>query len=490
MSKTVHAENLHDHFGKTDEAHCHTGEASIGWLRTAVLERELETGSREYQREKVATVSWKQNIMRTVLFNRFARIPQIHMRVMTIDEGQYKFELIDGQQRTTAVLDFLNDDYPLPDNMVTYDNIKVGGLYASVLRDTAKYRIIYNRILEYRLTTLWYENLDDDQVSRLFVEVLNNTTNMNPQEMRNAIRGLFSTFVRNHARFEDMHPLFNRITVKDKKGTKTILQHLPKLTLKGRMEVDEWLTQLVYLYEHGLSKGIKNKKLNDWVRNIQQPGQFACIGSSKFKPFESRWKKHLDFAHKIVTAVNSKHKDRLTPLMAMVLVAYAHEIQKRGITVQDVRKFSDAYFGVIDKWSDTKTKLYFNETTVTGKQMPPMSELFGGKNENAIATIVKILDKELNANSKAFGLIELDPRETFTKKDIIRKWKEQDYKCFYTGEELDQDDIAGDHYIPRSAGIEKGGVTEYSNLVVTSEYHNLRKLHKHGDDYLKEVSNG
>lgn len=486
MSKTVHAENLQDYFGKTDEAQCHTGEASIGWLRSAALDRQLETGAREYQREKVATVPWKQNIMRTILFNRFARIPQIHMRVTPIDGNEYKFELIDGQQRTTAVLDFLNNEYPLPDNMSTYDNIKVGGMYASDLRD--KNRTVYNRIMEYRLTTLWYENLDDDQVSRLFVEVLNNTTNMNPQEMRNAIRGLFSTFIRNHSRFEDIHPLFTRITVKDKKGVKTVLQHLPKLILKGRMEVDEWLTQLIYLYEHGLTKGIKNKKLNDWVRNIQSAGQFANIGSEKFRPYARKWKEHLDFAHKIITSVTSKNKERLTPLSAMVLVSYANEIEKRGLTVKDTRKFSDAYFNVIDKWSDTKTKLYFNETTVTGKQMPPMSELFGGKNENAIATIVKILDKELNADSKSFGLVELDSRETFSKKDILRKWKEQDYKCFYTGVELNEDDLAGDHYIPRSWGIERGGVTEYHNLRITSEVLNKQKGAMHGDDFIKKLN--
>jgi len=486
MSKTVHAENLHDYFGKTDEAHCHTGEAPLGWLRSAARDALLETGAREYQREKVTTIPWKQNIMRTILYNRFARIPQIHVRVQEIDAGDYKFELIDGQQRTTAALDYLDNKFPLPDNLKTHDGIKVGGLYANELRD--KYRAVYNRIIEYRLTVLWYENLDDDQVSLLFVEVLNNTTNMNPQEMRNAIRGLFSTFIRDHSRFEKMHPLFARKTIKDSKGVKTVLEYLPKLTLKGRMEVDEWLTQLIYLYEHGLVKGIKNKKLNDWVRNIQKEGEFAHSASSKFRPYERKWKAYMDFAYKIITSVSSKNKERLTPLSAMILVSYANEIEKRGMSVGNPRKFSDAYFNVIDKWSDTKTKLYANQLTATGKQMPPMSELFGGKNENAIATIVKILDKELNADSKMFGLIELDPRETFSKKDILKKWKEQKYKCFYTGEELDEEDIAGDHYVPRSWGIERGGVTEYSNLRVTSERLNLQKLNMHGDDFIKKLN--
>ena len=122
--------------------------------------------------------------------------------------------------------------------------------------------------------------------------------------------------------------------------------------------------------------------------------------------------------------------------------------------------------------------------------MPPMIELFGGKNENAIATIVKILDKELSLDNKSFGLIELDPRESFTKNDIITKWKEQGRKCYYTGRILAEDELVGDHYVPRSWGIDRGGVTEYINLVVTDSQTNLKKLNMHGDDFIKKIKEG
>ena len=80
MTTTVHAENLQEHFGKTDDPYCHTGETSVRWIRSTTVDGMLETGSREYQREKVASVFWKQNIMRTILSNTYARIPQIHIR--------------------------------------------------------------------------------------------------------------------------------------------------------------------------------------------------------------------------------------------------------------------------------------------------------------------------------------------------------------------------------------------------------------------------
>lgn len=481
MSNTVYAENLVDHLCKTDKATCHIGEATIGWLRAASVDKRLETGAREYQREKVATVAWKQNIMRTILSNTYARIPQIHIRVMNHGEGNFELELIDGQQRVTATFDFLDGSFKLPDDLQTYDKIDVGGLSAKELMK--QHPKVYNRIKQYSITTMWYENLSDDQVSELFVEVLNNTNDMNAQEIRNAMRGLFSTYVRNRSRFEDKHKLFLRGI--DPKNEKQVLVHLPKLALKGRMEVDEWLSQVIYLYEHGLVKGISNKKLTDWARKIQSGDGFAVMGSIKFKPYRSEWDALLDESFEIITSVSSTNKHRLTPMSAMILVLYANEIEKKGSVIKNRRDYTNAFFATIEKWSDHKTKLYMNETTVGGKQMPPMIELFGGKNENAIATIVKILDKEVAANSKAFGLTKLDSRESFTKEDIFKKWKEQDYKCRYTGRVLAEDELIGDHYIPRSWGIEMGGVTEYSNLAVTDKIINQQKLNMHGDDFIK-----
>ena len=70
---------------------------------------------------------------------------------------------------------------------------------------------------------------------------------------------------------------------------------------------------------------------------------------------------------------------------------------------------------------------------------------------------------------------------------IRDRWREQGCKDYYTEEELSADDMVGDHYIPRSYGKKKGGVTEYHNLVVTSAYHNMKKLNMHGDEYKKRI---
>ena len=55
----------------------------------------------------------------------------------------------------------------------------------------------------------------------------------------------------------------------------------------------------------------------------------------------------------------------------------------------------------------------------------------------------------------------------------------------YTGLPLSEDDAVGDHDIPRSWGIALGGVTEYSNLKVTTAFHNNKKLNRNGDQYIQ-----
>jgi hypothetical protein len=159
----------------------------------------------------------------------------------------------------------------------------------------------------------------------------------------------------------------------------------------------------------------------------------------------------------------------------------------------DVKTYTKKFFEIYRKWSNTNDKLYMNETMLNGNQMQPFNELFGGKNKNAIGTICWVLNKEKEADKnqfgdvESFGLLALDPKETFSEAQILQKWEEQDGKCFYTGEELERNELAGDHHIPRSWGIAKGGVTEYNNLRVTSKSLNLKKGARHGDEFLSEL---
>jgi hypothetical protein len=180
----------------------------------------------------------------------------------------------------------------------------------------------------------------------------------------------------------------------------------------------------------------------------------------------------------------------LNPMTSLMLVLYAVESENRGFNVVP-EKYSPAFFDIYKRWSDTTTKLYMNETMDNGNQMKEFNELFNGKNGNAIKTIFKVLDIEYLASPEKevqMGLIKLDPRVSFTRSEILKKWQEQGGKCFYNDEPIDEDDLAGDHFIPRSFGVALGGVTVYSNLVVCSKRTNIKKSNMHGDDFIKMLA--
>ena len=109
----ISCETAEQKFGTTKQQ-CNNGDVSITWLQSA----NINTQNRAYQREKVAKESWKQAIMRTVLVDSYAGIPEIHIRVVVTEGKGWKYELIDGQQRVTAILDFLNNKYPLPFSII------------------------------------------------------------------------------------------------------------------------------------------------------------------------------------------------------------------------------------------------------------------------------------------------------------------------------------------------------------------------------------
>jgi hypothetical protein len=481
MEEFICCELAEEQFGKTNKADSYIGDVSVRYL-TSASSPHIETGAREYQREKVASLLWKQKIMLTVISNSYRKIPQVHIRVIK-DGDSYKFELIDGQQRITSIIDYVNGKYSLP----TDDSFNLGnGVDARGKKFQELPKNIREQILEYRISCLWYENLTNEQTADLFINVLNNTNSMKPQEIRNAVRGFLSTLIRNTARFEERHDLFERITSDNKKKKQTTLKHFSSgFTLGNRMEVDEWVSELIYMRHNGYRNGITQSKHTKWIIDVQAPGgklstkqQFDEFDEFTIQPL-------ISFAYDIITSVPSELKYKLSPMVSQMLVLYGMELfDKYGKL--DVPIYTKKFFEVYDKWSKSDPKLYMNEVMwgTKSEQMEPFNKLFGGKNPKAIGTIAYVLDKELVADEDSFGVVEIDTRN-FTKAQIIQKWEDQGRKCFYTDEPLEYKDIAGDHYIPRSYGIKKGGVTEIHNLAVTSKKRNLRKLNIHGDDFLR-----
>lgn len=449
------------------------GDLPIRWIYEALAYDNLDTGRREYQREKVATEDWKQAIIYTILTSEYARIPQVHIRVIVLPDESLRYELVDGQQRCTAITDFISGGFLMPECII--DGQELTGKRFSELD-----KKLQDKILDYRIQCIWYEGIDDQMTADLFVKVLNNTINLNHQEMRNALRSFLITYVRDlarPARGMKTHPLFERVSVKDSKGNpKDVLTQF-KLNLKGRMELDEWILECCHFVIMGPLKGLTQTKLTKWV---EQQHKDEYSSAEKFAKHKAIFDRFFNHVYECVRNTPSEHKEKLNGMTTQMFALFGWELLNEHGQL-DYAKYAKAWFDVYHRWN-TDEDFYKNETECNGNQLQQFRTLFNGKNGNAISTIWKILNIE-KENGLDFGTTQIDPRKTFTKADILKKWEEQGFKDGYDGEELSADNLAGDHDIPRSWGVESGGVTEYDNLVVTSEYHNRRKGNMSGVNY-------
>lgn len=103
-------------------------------------------------------------------------IPKIYIKSIMKDENTYRV-VIDGQQRLTSILMFVNDELPL----IAPYNGPYQGLFFSELDDTVR-----NEILRYKIDINEIYNPTDEEIRDLYSRVNKYTVQLNKQELRKA----------------------------------------------------------------------------------------------------------------------------------------------------------------------------------------------------------------------------------------------------------------------------------------------------------------
>lgn len=128
------------------------------------------------QRNKCWDNKMKSLLVRTIL-NGFPRVPEIYA---TRDSGSKIYQCLDGQQRLTTIIDFMNDDIMLDEiDPVVDDNgtvYELSGKKFSELDDVLK-----DIILSYIWRVAYYDDLSDDEIAELFY-LINNSKPLSPIE--------------------------------------------------------------------------------------------------------------------------------------------------------------------------------------------------------------------------------------------------------------------------------------------------------------------
>ena len=132
-----------------------------------------------YQRGPVWSVSHQQLFIDSIL--RGFDIPKLYLR--TVDDDQYKWEVIDGQQRLRAIWGFLSNGYPVSDDSDPVDGHAIAGEFYKDLHED-----LVDQLVAYELSIVSVEETNDQEVEDMFLR-LQNGMPLNAAEKRNAISG-------------------------------------------------------------------------------------------------------------------------------------------------------------------------------------------------------------------------------------------------------------------------------------------------------------
>lgn len=133
-----------------------------------------------YQREEVWGKSQKQLLIDSVL--RDIDVPKLYFRVTK--EGNYQYEVVDGQQRLRAVYDYLSDVFALPDDSDPVDGHPIAGKSMKKLHMDLQMKLNDS---QFDIVTMDAGYTDDD-VEEIFLR-LQNGTPLNAPEKRRALKG-------------------------------------------------------------------------------------------------------------------------------------------------------------------------------------------------------------------------------------------------------------------------------------------------------------
>ncbi|OGZ72196.1 MAG: hypothetical protein A2908_02300 [Candidatus Staskawiczbacteria bacterium RIFCSPLOWO2_01_FULL_38_12b] len=198
---------------------------------SSIIRREEKTDpTPEYQRGPVWSKKQKQLLIDTIL--RDLDIPKFYIR--TVNNGQYEWEVVDGQQRLRAIWEFKKGLYKIAKDADPVNNINIANLSYNDMSEDFK-----DKFESYTLDIVELADATQDEVAEMFLRLQNGST-LKAAEKRNALPGEMKDFIRELAK----HDFFNNCDFKNK-----------------RFDFDQVAAQCMLLELNGGVRNIKNTDL-------------------------------------------------------------------------------------------------------------------------------------------------------------------------------------------------------------------------------------
>lgn len=130
----------------------------------------------KYQRNPVWDNTAKSFLIDTILRD-YPMPPLFYRQIFYLHERKTKREVIDGQQRTRAIIGYYNNEFPL----LKKHNSEYGGMYFKNLPPD-----VQEKYLKYNVFVDTISEKDDSIIYDIFARMNSNAANINKQEIRNA----------------------------------------------------------------------------------------------------------------------------------------------------------------------------------------------------------------------------------------------------------------------------------------------------------------
>jgi hypothetical protein len=146
---------------------------TVSWFNERKNDESLEI-SPKFQRRAVWLEKERALLLETLLSQ--LPFPEIYIHVETDpNTGKQKYAVVDGQQRITSILKFINNEFSLPNNDTWQ---------AEYFRDLSAE--IKTRFWDYKIVVRSLRQASDDEIRNLFTKLNTNNIALNDQELRNA----------------------------------------------------------------------------------------------------------------------------------------------------------------------------------------------------------------------------------------------------------------------------------------------------------------
>jgi hypothetical protein len=372
-----------------------------------------------YQRSSVWDIEQKQILVDSIL--RKIDIPKIYLR--KVNANGFKYEIIDGQQRMTAIWDFLNNRFSLGEEA---EDLFIDG--KQFLISEASYKdleteVKVERIHKYTLDVVIISDASEDEIADLFYR-LNNGTPLSPAEVRNAMPGEMKSVVKELS----THAFFQKVNFSNK-----------------RFQFDQVCAQMMMLELNGGSADTTDKALSRMYSDYQKSVPLKA---------SSGIRSTLNMLNRLIPE-KSRLLNRASTINCYVLISYLLKTTKLTPTFE--QKFHEWLVKSEPiRRKDTQYRLFMTSSA---------------NSRQAIEGRFRYLIAEARQAFTDLDLIELDSKRMFDEEQKIELFGRDNGTCKICSKKVPDYNWHADHVIPWI----KGGKTNIQNGQVLCVKCNLRK---------------